>query len=90
VILTADRQLASVVSGFGLDNYFEASFLPYATGFYTLAGFEIHSVTISHVQCLARKIWRNLLKSRRPTKILQVTSLDSGVQNGFKRMNLKK
>jgi hypothetical protein len=44
----------------------------------------------STVLCLARKIWRNLWKSRRPTKILQVTSLGSGVQNGFKRMNLKK
>jgi hypothetical protein len=43
-----------------------------------------------HVQCLARKIWRILLKSIRPTNMLQVTSLGSGVQNGFKRMNLKK
>jgi hypothetical protein len=49
-----------------------------------------HITCVVKVQCLARKIWRNLLKSRRPTKILEVTSLGSGVQKGFKRMNLKK
>jgi hypothetical protein len=44
-----------------------------------------------YLQCLTKKIWRILLKSiSRPTNMLQVTSLDSGVQNGFKRMNLKK
>jgi hypothetical protein len=42
------------------------------------------------VQCLARKIWRILLESSEPTNMLQVTSPCSGVQNGFKRMNLKK
>jgi hypothetical protein len=41
------------------------------------------------LQCLARKIWRILLKSTRLTNILQVTSPGSGVQNGLKRMNLK-
>jgi hypothetical protein len=50
----------------------------------------MEATQLEGVQCLARKIWRILLKSSRPTNMLQVTSLGSGVQNGFKRMNLKK
>jgi hypothetical protein len=47
-------------------------------------------ILVELVQCLAIYIWQIGLKSGRPTNKLQVTSLGSGVKNGFQRMNLKK